>query len=73
MSDNVIKFPEPITADETLENNKGRFQDVMIVGYDEDGDMTLNGNVSVVDAYVMFATAMRVLMDGILEGEDAIH
>jgi len=73
MSDNVIKFPEPITADETLENNKGRFQDVMIVGYDEDGDMTLNGNVSVVEAYVMFATCMRVLMDGILEGEDVVH
>lgn len=73
MTDNIIKFPNSITADETLENNKGRFQDVMIVGYDDVGDMTLNGNVSVTEAYVMFATAMRVLMDGILEGEDVVH
>lgn len=35
---------EKVSADAFLENHKGRFDDIMLIGFDEDGDVVFGAN-----------------------------
>ena len=46
---NVITFPgveEDITADEVLENTKGKVLDCIVIGWDADGNLHVAGTMS---------------------------
>jgi len=46
---NVITFPgveEEITADEVLENTKGKVLDYIVIGWDADGNLHVAGTMS---------------------------
>lgn len=46
---NVITFPgveEEITADEVLENTKGKVLDCIVIGWDADGNLHVSGTMS---------------------------
>ena len=46
MTDNVVKFPSDITADEILEGSKGLYESCIVVGWDkEDGSLYMRGNL----------------------------
>ena len=35
---------EKVSGDQFLENHKGRFEDVMLIGFDDDGDVVFGAN-----------------------------
>ena len=43
MSSNVLEFPRDRTPDEALEENKGAFVNVLIIGVSDDGTITTDG------------------------------
>ena len=59
----VVKFPSPPTPDECLQNCIGRLDEVMIVGYDDDGNLIMNGTVDVDAAYFLLMLAASTLLD----------
>ena len=64
---NLFKTEEPISADEVLELSKGRFQDIMILGYDKEGRMSFTASEDLTWAEVTFA--MQVFLNGVYSGE----
>jgi len=56
----VIDFPkeEKIEADEILENSKGKFQEVLVCGYDEDGGLYMVYNTD--DPDLLYTMVSRV-------------
>jgi hypothetical protein len=45
MTDNVVKFPSDITADEILEGSTGLFESCIVVGWDHEGSLIMRGNL----------------------------
>lgn len=45
MTDNVVKFPTDITADEILEGSTGLFESCIVVGWDHEGSLIMRGNL----------------------------
>tara|TARA_R110000823_G_scaffold216458_1_gene346051 strand:- start:89 stop:313 length:225 start_codon:yes stop_codon:yes gene_type:complete len=45
MTDNVVKFPTDITADEVLEGSKGHYESCIVVGWDQEGSLYMRGNL----------------------------
>jgi len=62
----VIDFPkeEKIEADEILENSKGKFQEVLVCGYDKDGGLYMVFNTDDADLlYTMVGRVQRKILD----------
>ena len=54
------------TGDEFLEAHKGRFQDVMLIGFDEDGEIAFGANgISKRDVIFLFEAIKRDLLESI--------
>jgi len=54
------------TGDEFLESHKGRFQEVMLIGYDEDGAIAFGANgMSARDAVFLMEVIKRELLENL--------
>ena len=57
------------TGDEFLEAHKGRFQDVMLIGFDEDGEIAFGANgISARDAIFLMEVIKRELLENWQDG-----
>ena len=57
------------TGDEFLEAHKGRFQDVMLIGFDEDGEIAFGANgISARDAVFLMEVIKRELLENWQDG-----
>ena len=69
MTDNIIKFPADVTPDEVLSDSKGCYQEIIIVGWDEEGTLYIRGTVSSSDAVMLLELAKHTFMQEAF-GED---
>ena len=60
---NIIDLPNTQTADELLNEAKGNLQDVLIVGYDRDGDFYLLTDLADTESLWLLETAKKQLME----------
>jgi hypothetical protein len=69
MADNVIKFPSDLDPNEVLEHSKNQFSELLIVGWDTDGALVVNGTVSVPEAVLLLELGKSIFIQEIF-GED---
>ena len=69
MANNVIKFPTDLDPNEVLEHSKNQFSELLIVGWDTDGALVVNGTVSVPEAVLLLELGKSIFIQEIF-GED---
>ena len=69
MADNVIKFPSDLDPNEVLEHSKNQFSELLIVGWDTNGALVVNGTVSVPEAVLLLELGKSTFIQEIF-GED---
>jgi hypothetical protein len=69
MADNVIKFPSDLDPNEVLEHSKNQFSELLIVGWDTNGALVVNGTVSVPEAVLLLELGKSIFIQEIF-GED---
>jgi len=72
MTNNVFDLQSGIrkqTGDEFLEAHKGRFEDLMLIGFDEDGEIAFGANgISARDAVFLLEVIKRDLLENWQDG-----
>jgi hypothetical protein len=63
----VIEFPRELTADEVLENHKGVFEQVMMVGWSPDGSLVMAGTVDPCEAIALFEAGKHTFLREMFE------
>lgn len=70
----VVKFPAPPTPDEILDNAKGQYEQVMVVGWGSDGLLNLAGNIDTAEAVLILEAAKHEFIRAMFGGEDeSVH
>ncbi|MGA0170881.1 MAG: hypothetical protein ACO3JV_14505 [Pseudomonadales bacterium] len=63
----IIKFPVEPTPDEVLQQSVGGLAEVLVIGWDHDGNLVIRGSVDVGSAIMLLETAKHTFIAEMFE------
>lgn len=63
----IIKFPVEPTPDEVLQQSVGGLEDVLVIGWDHDGNLVIRGSVSPESAVLLLETVKHTFISEMFE------
>jgi len=63
----IIKFPVEPTPDEVLQQSVGGLAEVLVIGWDHDGNLVIRGSVEMDSAVLLLETAKHTFIAEMFE------
>jgi hypothetical protein len=63
----IIKFPTEPTPDEVLQQSVGGLEEVLVIGWDQNGNLVIRGSVDIGAAVLLLETAKHTFIAEMFE------
>jgi len=63
----IIKFPADPSPDEVLQGSLGQLEEILVIGWDHDGNLVIRGSVSPECAVLLLETAKHTFISEMFE------
>jgi hypothetical protein len=63
----IIKFPADPSPDEVLQGSLGQLEEILVIGWDHDGNLVIRGSVSPESAVLLLETAKHTFISEMFE------
>jgi hypothetical protein len=63
----ILKFPADPSPDEVLQGSVGQLEEILVIGWDHDGNLIIRGSVSPESAVLLLETAKHTFISEMFE------
>jgi hypothetical protein len=63
----IIKFPADPSPDEVLQGSLGQLEEILVIGWDHDGNLVIRGSVEMDSAVLLLETAKHTFISEMFE------
>jgi hypothetical protein len=63
----IIKFPADPSPDEVLQGSLGQLEEILVIGWDHDGNLVIRGSVGMDSAVLLLETAKHTFISEMFE------